>query len=65
MLSLLRYLQEHPEYVAQGVSMSQFSFQIPRPLQDNYVKKRPYRPALAHDEIEPGMPGPFEPLHPL
>ncbi|PHU17977.1 Methyl-CpG-binding domain-containing protein 2 [Capsicum chinense] len=65
MVEVEKYLQEHPEYVAQGVSMSQFSFQIPRPLQDNYVKKRPYRPALAHDEIEPGMPGPFEPLHPL
>ncbi|KAM3281758.1 methyl-CpG-binding domain-containing protein 2 [Capsicum chacoense] len=53
MVEVEKYLQEHPEYVAQGVSMSQFSFQIPRPLQDNYVKKRPYRPALAHDEIEP------------
>ncbi|XP_059318520.1 methyl-CpG-binding domain-containing protein 2-like isoform X2 [Lycium ferocissimum] len=48
-----KYLQEHPEYVAQGVSMSQFSFQIPRPLQENYVKKRPYRPALANDENDP------------
>ncbi|KAK4354074.1 hypothetical protein RND71_026268 [Anisodus tanguticus] len=47
------YLQEHPEYVTQGVSMSQFSFQIPRPLQENYVKKRPYRPALAHEENDP------------
>ncbi|GMP47210.1 hypothetical protein CsSME_00015069 [Camellia sinensis var. sinensis] len=24
-----------------GVTMSQFSFQIPRPLQENYVRKRP------------------------
>ncbi|CAN4096785.1 unnamed protein product [Withania somnifera] len=53
MVEVEKYLQEHPEYVAQGVSMSQFSFQIPRPLQENYVKKRPYRPALAHDESEP------------
>lgn len=53
MVEVEKYLQEHPDYVAQGVSMSQFSFQIPRPLQDNYVKKRPYRPALAPDENEP------------
>jgi len=36
-----RYLQENPEYGAQGVTLSQFSFQIPRPLRQNYVKKRP------------------------
>lgn len=53
MVEVEKYLQEFPDYVAQGVSMSQFSFQIPRPLQDNYVKKRPYRPALAQDENEP------------
>ncbi|KAM7480962.1 hypothetical protein LguiB_005545 [Lonicera macranthoides] len=33
------YLLEHPEYM-EGVSMSQFSFQIPRPLQKNYVKRK-------------------------
>lgn len=36
-----RYLQENPEYGAQGVTLAQFSFQIPRPLRQNYVKKRP------------------------
>jgi len=36
-----RYLQDHQEYGAQGVTLSQFSFQIPRPLRQNYVKKRP------------------------
>ncbi|KAJ8568106.1 hypothetical protein K7X08_020828 [Anisodus acutangulus] len=34
------HLQQHPEYVAEGVKDTQFSFQIPRPLQQNYVKKR-------------------------
>ncbi|XP_075083987.1 methyl-CpG-binding domain-containing protein 2 isoform X1 [Nicotiana tabacum] len=53
MIEIQKYLQEHPEYVAEGVSMSRFSFQIPRPLQENYVRKRPYRPALAHDEDDP------------
>jgi len=36
-----RYLSENPEYAAQGVTLAQFSFQIPRPLRQNYVKKRP------------------------
>lgn len=34
---------EHPEYARQGVTLSQFSFQAPRPLQENYVRKRPVR----------------------
>uniref|UniRef100_A0A0E0E8F2 MBD domain-containing protein n=1 Tax=Oryza meridionalis TaxID=40149 RepID=A0A0E0E8F2_9ORYZ len=36
-----RYLLENPDYVAQGVTLTQFSFQIPRPLRQDYVKKRP------------------------
>ncbi|KAA8535853.1 hypothetical protein F0562_030827 [Nyssa sinensis] len=43
MVEVQRYLLEHPEYLAEGVTMSQFSFQIPRPLQENYVRKRPAR----------------------
>lgn len=35
--------------------MSQFSFQIPRPLQEDYVKKRPTRPAMPHEENGFGM----------
>ncbi|XP_062194065.1 methyl-CpG-binding domain-containing protein 2-like [Phragmites australis] len=35
-----RYLQENPEYVAQGITLAQFSFQIPRPLRQGYVKKK-------------------------
>lgn len=53
MLSLPRHLEEHPEYVAQGVQTSQFSFQIPRPLQEDYVKKR--RPAPSRDGPSDGM----------
>lgn len=36
-------MQEHPEYTSDGVSLSQFSFQIPKPLRDDYVRKRPPR----------------------
>jgi hypothetical protein len=35
-----RYLQENPEYAAQGITLAQFSFQIPRPLRQDYVKKK-------------------------
>lgn len=37
---MLRYLLQHPEYMEAGVTMSQFSFQTPKPLQENYVRKR-------------------------
>ncbi|KAJ8568109.1 hypothetical protein K7X08_020831 [Anisodus acutangulus] len=37
---LQKHLEEHPEYMAEGVKDTQFSFQIPRPLHQNYVKKR-------------------------
>ena len=40
--------------------MSQFSFQIPRPLQENYVRKRPAR-ITASDGTDLGMPGLIEP----
>ncbi|KAJ8528395.1 hypothetical protein K7X08_022088 [Anisodus acutangulus] len=40
-VQIQKYLEQHPEYVAQGVKDTQFLFQIPRPLQQNYVKKRP------------------------
>lgn len=46
LLVLFRYLIEHPEYMVDGLSMAQFSFQIPRPLQENYVRKRPAAPRL-------------------
>ncbi|KAK9931555.1 hypothetical protein M0R45_018828 [Rubus argutus] len=46
MVEIQKYLIEHPEYMVDGLSMSQFSFQIPRPLQENYVRKRPAAPRL-------------------
>ncbi|XP_039071857.1 methyl-CpG-binding domain-containing protein 2-like isoform X3 [Hibiscus syriacus] len=42
-----RYLIEHPEY-ATGVNLSRFSFQIPKPLQEDYVRKRPARQTASH-----------------
>ncbi|PIA43916.1 hypothetical protein AQUCO_01800160v1 [Aquilegia coerulea] len=41
MVEIQKYLDEHPEYVAAGITTKQFSFQIPKPLQEDYVKKRP------------------------
>ncbi|XP_059637209.1 uncharacterized protein LOC132279298 [Cornus florida] len=49
MVEIQRHLLEHPEYMAKGVTMSQFSFQIPRPLQENYVRKRPTRLTGSYD----------------
>ncbi|PSS01586.1 Methyl-CpG-binding domain-containing protein [Actinidia chinensis var. chinensis] len=60
MVEVQRYLLEHPEYIEEGVTMSQFSFQIPRPLQENYVRKRPAR-ITASDGTDMGMPGLLEP----
>ncbi|XP_010533052.1 PREDICTED: methyl-CpG-binding domain-containing protein 2-like [Tarenaya hassleriana] len=43
MVEIQKYLAEHPEYVAEGIKLSQFSFQIPIPLREDYVRKRPAR----------------------
>jgi len=48
-------LSEHPEYARDGVTLSQFSFQIPKPLQENYVRKRPARLTSSYE-----VPGPVE-----
>ncbi|RWW78460.1 hypothetical protein BHE74_00013327, partial [Ensete ventricosum] len=48
-----RYLLEHPEYARQGVTLSKFSFQSPRSLQENYVRKRP--PRVTNLEPEEGV----------
>lgn len=59
---------QHPEYLDAGVTMSQFSFQTPKPLQEDYVRKRPdnyvkKRPAhltassAAKRLLEPGAEG--------
>ncbi|KAK1367462.1 methyl-CpG-binding domain-containing protein 2 [Heracleum sosnowskyi] len=55
MVEVQRYLLEHPDE-AEGVALSQFSFQIPRPLQENYVKKRTPRLTFP-DGSTSGTPG--------
>ncbi|KAG8376340.1 hypothetical protein BUALT_Bualt09G0053000 [Buddleja alternifolia] len=57
MVEIQKYLNEHPQYIEEGISLSQFSFQIPRPLQENYVRKRPARPAPLNDASGNGTPG--------
>ncbi|XP_058113507.1 methyl-CpG-binding domain-containing protein 2 isoform X2 [Magnolia sinica] len=62
MVEIQKYLLEHPEYVRAGVNISQFSFQIPKPLQENYVRKRPHTKAMQqYDGPALEMPRPFEP----
>lgn len=39
-VEIQKYLLQHPEYMDAGVNMSQFSFVTPKPLQENYVRKR-------------------------
>ncbi|KAJ1442513.1 Zinc finger, CW-type [Sesbania bispinosa] len=43
MVEIQKFLMDHPEYMTDGVTLSRFSFQIPKPLQENYVRKRPAR----------------------
>ncbi|KAL5543423.1 hypothetical protein UlMin_007207 [Ulmus minor] len=52
-VEIQKYLLEHPEYMEDGVSMSQFSFQTPKPLQENYVRKRPSRSIASSDGNRP------------
>ncbi|XP_057836010.2 methyl-CpG-binding domain-containing protein 2 isoform X2 [Cryptomeria japonica] len=40
MVEVDRFLNENPQYIMAGVTLSQFSFQIPKPLFDGYVRKR-------------------------
>ncbi|KAM0014231.1 putative transcription factor & chromatin remodeling CW-Zn family [Helianthus debilis subsp. tardiflorus] len=55
-----RYFESHPEH-AQGIGLGRFSFQIPKPLQKDYVKKRPAQMA-APKTPETLEPSPVEPL---
>ncbi|KAL3623518.1 methyl-CpG-binding domain-containing protein [Castilleja foliolosa] len=57
MVEVQRYLNEHPKYIEGGVSLSRFSFQTPRPLRENYVRKRPAQAAFANDAGDNGTPG--------
>ncbi|CAM0147127.1 unnamed protein product [Urochloa decumbens] len=54
-----KYLAEHPEYVAQGVELSHFSFKSPVPLQKDYVRKRPQT-----SQISATRTGSSKPLQP-
>ncbi|CAN6445188.1 unnamed protein product [Victoria cruziana] len=40
MVEVQKFLLSHPEYMEAGVNLSQFSYQIPKPLNDGYVRKR-------------------------
>ncbi|KAK6126622.1 hypothetical protein DH2020_039632 [Rehmannia glutinosa] len=57
MVEIQRYLNEHPEYIQDGLSLSRFSFQTPKPLQENYVRKRPAHAIPINDAGDRGMPG--------
>ncbi|CAI9766008.1 unnamed protein product [Fraxinus pennsylvanica] len=57
-VEIQKYLEKHPEYIEEGVTMSQFSFQVPKPLQENYVKKRRPHSAPSYNAIKHRMPAP-------
>uniref|UniRef100_A0A7N0T4C2 MBD domain-containing protein n=1 Tax=Kalanchoe fedtschenkoi TaxID=63787 RepID=A0A7N0T4C2_KALFE len=40
LVEIQKYFAENPELTAE-INISQFSFQIPKPLQEDYVRKRP------------------------
>ncbi|KAG6384835.1 hypothetical protein SASPL_153654 [Salvia splendens] len=58
----LLYLEENPVYKEQGVSLSQFSFQTPRPLHENYLRKRSKPTSDAGDLGMSRFPYPSEDL---
>ncbi|XP_050262537.1 methyl-CpG-binding domain-containing protein 2-like [Quercus robur] len=62
MVEVQKYFLEHPEHMTDGVTLSQFSFQIPRPLQENYVRKRPTHRAALCDGTRPLEPDEVSPL---
>uniref|UniRef100_A0A0D9WTT7 CW-type domain-containing protein n=1 Tax=Leersia perrieri TaxID=77586 RepID=A0A0D9WTT7_9ORYZ len=46
-----RYLAENPNYIRQGVNLTQFSFSSPKPLQEDYVRKHTYAAAPEFPEL--------------
>ncbi|XP_044464672.1 methyl-CpG-binding domain-containing protein 2-like isoform X2 [Mangifera indica] len=62
MVEIQKYLIEHPEYTRDGITLSQFSFQIPKPLQENYVRRRPAKVTVAQDTIKSLDPNEVNPL---
>ncbi|GJR30730.1 methyl-CpG-binding domain-containing protein 2-like protein isoform X2 [Tanacetum coccineum] len=55
-----KFLENYPEH-AQGIGLGRFSFQIPKPLVDNYVRKRPSQTTVPvpPESLEPK---PVEPI---
>ncbi|KAG5594507.1 hypothetical protein H5410_035739 [Solanum commersonii] len=51
-----RYLKQHSEYASQGVKLEKFSFQTPRPLQEDYAKKRSPTPSYDINGANDGSP---------
>ncbi|XP_022755517.1 methyl-CpG-binding domain-containing protein 2-like [Durio zibethinus] len=62
MVEVQKYLIEHPQYATEGVNLSRFSFQIPKPLQEDYVRKRPAHRTNSHDNVRPLEPDEVNPL---
>lgn len=62
MVEIQKYLMEHSEYLRQGVTLSQFSFQVPKPLQENYVRKRPARVTASCDDTRRLEPSEVNPI---
>ncbi|KAI3454761.1 hypothetical protein Pfo_011424 [Paulownia fortunei] len=58
MVELSRYISEHPEYVQEGVSISQFSFQPPIPLDEKYIAKRASRALKTQNDSSGGPEAP-------
>ncbi|CAK8533854.1 unnamed protein product [Lathyrus sativus] len=53
MVEVQKFLAEHPEYMIDGVTLSRFSFQIPKPLQENYVRKRSHAKSVEPEQVRP------------
>ncbi|XP_062230174.1 uncharacterized protein LOC133927800 [Phragmites australis] len=51
MVEIGRYLAENPHYIRQGVNLSQFSFATPKPLEEDYVRKRTFGESRELPEI--------------
>ncbi|KAL2511287.1 Methyl-CpG-binding domain-containing protein 2 [Abeliophyllum distichum] len=54
MSNVQSFLDEHPEYP--GVTVSQFSFQTPAPMEENYVRKRRAISTASHEISGSPMP---------
>lgn len=62
MVDIQKFLTNHPEYLKDGVTLSRFSFTIPKPLQENYVRKRPATLKSSYDLSGPVQPEQARPL---